>query len=98
VIPEAYLWFPTEQARSVGGAVIATRLVEGGYHLEVAVPWTILHITPTAGQSIGFALNLNDNDAPDSVQQQTQLSNRRNQKLTNPTTWGILVFDSPPGS
>lgn len=98
VIPEAYLWFPKEQARSVSGAIIATRLVEGGYHLEVAVPWTILHITPTAGQSIGFALNINDNDAPDSAQQQTQVSNRRNQKLTNPTTWGILVFDPPPGS
>lgn len=96
VLPEAYLWFPKEQARSVPGPVIATRLVEGGYNLEVAVPWTIFGMAPHAGQSLGFALSLNDNDAAGSVQQQTQVANRRNQKLSEPNTWGILVLDPPP--
>jgi len=98
VRPEAYLWFPQTETRSITGAVITARLAPGGYNMEVAVPWTIFHVAPTARQTLGFALNLNDNDAPGTVQQQTQVSNRKDQKLADPTTWGILVLDPPPGS
>ncbi len=94
--PEAYLWQPLSQPRAVPEVVITPRLGPGDYALEVAIPWKLFGLTPSAGQSFGFALALNDDDTPGSAEQQTQVTNRKGQKLSDPTTWSILVLDSPP--
>jgi LCP family protein required for cell wall assembly len=94
--PEAYLWHPLNQKRAVPEVVIAPRLEGANYALEVAIPWVVLGVTPQAGTSYGFALALNDDDTPGSPDQQTQVTNDKGQLLTDPTTWGTLVLDSPP--
>jgi LCP family protein required for cell wall assembly len=94
--PEAWLWYPRSEARAITGVLVGAALVEGGYHLEVAVPWEIFHITPSAGQRLGFALSLNDDDTPEGAQQESVVSNVRGRLLTDPGTWGVLVLDGVP--
>jgi polyisoprenyl-teichoic acid--peptidoglycan teichoic acid transferase len=95
--PEAFLWQPLAQARAAPTVVVAPRLGTGGYTLEVAIPWALFGVTPSAGQRYGLALTLNDDDTTGSAEQQTQVTNRRGQKLADPTTWSLLVLDSPLG-
>jgi LCP family protein required for cell wall assembly len=94
---EMYLWRPTEQARSVTDGHIGALLASDGYTLEVAVPWSAFHVTPFAGEGFAFTLALNDDDTPGTQEQQKQAASLKGAKLTDPTTWGILVLDSPPG-
>jgi LCP family protein required for cell wall assembly len=94
--PEAYLWLPEKVARPAPEVLIGARLVPGGYAMEIAIPWKLFHNNAEAGQSFGFAMALNDDDTPGSPEQQTQATNRKGQKLADPTTWGILFLDSAP--
>ncbi|MCC7358960.1 MAG: LCP family protein [Anaerolineales bacterium] len=94
--PEAYLWQPAARAQAGPSVIIAPRLGNGNYTLEAAVPWALFGVTPSAGQQFGFALTLNDDDTPGSAEQQTQVTNRKGQRLSDPTTWGVLVLDAPP--
>jgi hypothetical protein len=93
--PEAYLWFP----RSVKGlkpkVKIAVQKVDGGYDVEVAIPWTVFEVTPVAGQHFGFALSVSDNDKRTEDLQQSMVSSVPNRRLTNPTTWGDLLLGQP---
>jgi len=50
---------------------------------------------PTPNTRMGFAINLSDNDASGQAVQQTMLSNDPFRTLTDPTTWGTLVFYDP---
>jgi hypothetical protein len=95
---EAYLWRPTDQAQVVADGRLGAQLTTGGYDLEVAVPWSTFHLTPTAGEGFAFTLALNDDDQPGTQVQQKQVASLKNAKLTDPTTWGILVLDPPPGN
>ena len=36
--------------------------IPGGYSIELAIPWSNLGITPTAGMTLGFSLGYNDDD------------------------------------
>jgi LCP family protein required for cell wall assembly len=94
--PEAYLWHPQSERRALPEVVIAPRLGNGEYALEVAIPWSLFKVTPQAGQTYGLALSLNDDDTTGSAEQQTQVTNWKGQKLLDPTTWGLLVLDAPP--
>lgn len=93
--PEAYLWLPTELARPLPETKIGAKLSRSGYTLEAAIPWRIFGVTPSAGQNYGLALALNDDDTPGIAGRQARVTNRKGQKLDDPTTWGILVLDSP---
>jgi LCP family protein required for cell wall assembly len=93
--PEAYLWLPASQARSVQEAKVGARLTNSGYELEAAIPWGLFHVTPGVGQTLDLALTLNDDDTPGNAGQQTQVTNRKGQKLADPSTWGVLVLDGP---
>lgn len=94
--PEAFLWQPVLDKKPIPGAIVVGRLLDSRYALEVAIPWSTFKVTPAAGQSYGFALALNDDDTPGSAEQQSQVTNGMGQMLADPTTWGILVLDSPP--
>jgi LCP family protein required for cell wall assembly len=95
--PEAYRWWPKNLPHNVDGAKLAARLIEGGYALEAAIPWTAFNLTPFSGEGMAFTLSVSDNDALNTVQQQSLIASIKDRKLTDPRTWGILVLDPPPG-
>ena len=92
---EAYLWFP----RSIEGlrakVKIAAKSVDGGYDVEVSIPWSVFEVTPAAGQHFGFAFSVSDNDNSTENLQQSMVSSVPNRYLTNPTTWGDLLLSQP---
>ena len=94
--PESYLWLPSELARSLPETKIGAKLSSSGYTLEAAIPWSIFGVTPSAGQNYGLALALNDDDTPGTAGRQTRATNRKGQTPDDPTTWSVLVLDSPP--
>jgi hypothetical protein len=60
--------------------------------MEVAIPWGVLGLSPTANWRYGFAFGVSDNDNTTSNEQQSMVSNVQDRKLTNPQTWGNLVL------
>ncbi len=89
---EAYLWYPKARAASISDVKIEAYLLDDGYRLEAAIPWSTFGVTPFAGQHFGFAFSLSDDDQPGTTVQQTLVSNIPNRQLTNPTTWGDLTL------
>jgi len=95
---EAYLWLPLAEAHPADDVLLATQLVPGGYDLEARIPWSNFHVLlPFAGEGFAFTLALNDDDSPGGPDQETQLTNIKDARLTDPQTWGILVLDAPVG-
>jgi len=89
---EAYLWYPKEKKGTVQQVSIASRAISGGYEVEVAIPWSIFGISPTAGQHFGFAFSVSDNDNLNKNVQESMVSNVSTRKFLNPTTWGDLTL------
>jgi len=95
---EAYLRLPLAEAHPADDVLLATQLAPGGYDLEARIPWSNFHVLlPFAGEGFAFTLALNDDDSPGGPDQETQLTNIRDARLTDPQTWGILVLDAPVG-
>jgi hypothetical protein len=91
---EAYLWQPAAVAGARSQVKIAS-LRDESQHLtrvEVAIPWSMLGVTPQAGLRLGFTLSVSDNDHLSSDIQKSMISTARNRELFNPTTWGELVL------
>src|SRR6185436_18837189 len=44
------------------GVVHAWSAISGGYSVELAIPWSNLGVTPSAGMTIGFDVGYNDDD------------------------------------
>src|SRR5258708_2906832 len=44
------------------GVAHAAAAITGGYSVELAIPWSNLGVTPTAGMTIGFDVGNNDDD------------------------------------
>jgi len=93
--PEAYLWFPTTVKGEKTKVRIASQKVDGGYDVEIAVPWTVFEIAPVAGQHFGFAVSVSDNDNRTEDVQQSMVSTVPDRHLTDPTTWGDLILSQP---
>ena len=66
--------------------------MNGGYRLEVDIPWSVFGITPTAGQELGFALSVSDNDQSGKSVQETMISTAAKRVLDDPSTWGTLTL------
>lgn len=92
---EAYLWLPKTYNSPVHDVQAVTQLVEGGYNMEIAIPWTIFRTQPSVGKTFGFTLSLNDNDTPGELKQETLVTHNARRRLTDPTTWSVLVLDAP---
>lgn len=90
---EAYLWFPRSVAGTKSNIQIASRLENGIYRVEAAIPWSLFEVTPAADMHLGFALSISDNDNTGANVQQTMVSNVAGRSLTNPTTWGDLKLE-----
>ncbi len=89
---EAYLYYPTVKAGPLTNVNIATEGGDGLYRVEIAIPWSVLLVTPSAGMQFGFAISVSDNDNPDANIQQSMVSNVANRSLTDPTTWALLTL------
>jgi hypothetical protein len=87
---EAYLWNPPSAAGSKPQVQIASIGGDGLYRVEVAIPWSLLNVTPQSGATFGFSLNISDNDNPAQNTQETMISAVPGRTLTDPTTWGLL--------
>ncbi|MBI3883134.1 MAG: carbohydrate-binding protein [Sphingobacteriales bacterium] len=55
--------YGTNSANARNGIVYAIPTVNGGYNLEVKIPWTTLGVTPSNGKPIGFDIQVNDDDS-----------------------------------
>lgn len=88
----AYLWYPDSHAGTKSKVIIQGRPTDSGYRIEAAIPWSVFGMTPQAGWHYGFAFSVSDNDNPASHTQQTMVSNVKDRKLTDPTTWGTLIL------
>lgn len=75
------------------GAQVAVAFAPSGYVLEVAIPWSDLNLTPTAGLELGVALSVNDNDTPDSRKQELMLSHVSSRQWLDPTSWGVMTLE-----
>ncbi len=93
--PEAYLWYPAGKAGAPAGVKVGVAMLGNGYVLEIAIPWSVLGITPKKGMEMGFAISISDNDNASTAVQQTMVSNDPYRKLTDPTSWGTLIFYDP---
>ncbi len=91
-VPEAYRWFPRSVEGSLGSLLVASQSVAAGYALEASLPWASVGLDPEAGECLGFALSISDNDRSGSVEQQSMVSSVPNRILTDPTTWGTLLL------
>ncbi len=91
---EAYLWLPSNIAGSRSKVTIASQRSdsEGITRYEVAIPWSVLGITPKTGNHYGFVLSVSDNDNTSQNLQQKMVSNVKTRVLTDPTTWGDLTL------
>lgn len=88
---EAYLWQPTNIA-GARDVRIASRQEAGVWRMEAAIPWNVFETVPTEGMHMGFAISISDNDSSGSNEQQTMVSNVSTRRLTDPTTWGDILF------
>ena len=89
---EAYIWYPSSRAGSNSQIQIASARSTGITRVEVAIPWSVLGITPSSGMRLGFAASASDNDNKTSNVQQSMVSSSSTRILTNPITWGILTL------
>jgi CubicO group peptidase (beta-lactamase class C family) len=55
----------TDGKRKPPAVQVAARPRNGGYVIELLLPWTNLDVEPAAGRQIGFQLYLNDADGPE---------------------------------
>ena len=93
--PEAYLWFPSYIAGPRANVEIAVVKVTPGYHIEVAIPWSIFGIDPADGMHFGFAFSVSDNDKLGTSIQQSMCSSAPGRSLVNPMTWHDLMLAKP---
>lgn len=89
---EAYLYYPTSIRGSLTNVMVASKKLDGGYEMEIAIPWADFDVTPYSGMHFGFALSINDDDNPKKAAQDSMVSNAENRRFLNPTTWGDLVL------
>jgi len=89
---EAWRWYPIGLAGSLSTVSLKAVTTSQGYNLEAMIPWTVFGLTPAAGDRLGFALSVSDNDLRGAPVQQSMVSSVSTRTLTNPTTWGTLIL------
>ena len=89
-IKETYLYYPTNVAGPRTTVKIASVYDAGIIRAEIAVPWSVLGVSPTGGKQFGFVLSMNDNDNESQNVQQTMISAVNTRAFRDPTTWGLL--------
>jgi hypothetical protein len=100
--PSAYLWYPTGRkgSQQIKISVVLTPSSDAkGWILEAQIPWLLFGVSPTGGESYGFAVSVSDNDHPGTTQQDGMISSSpRRVTPTNPTLWGTLQIIGKSGT
>lgn len=85
-------WEWSQLKSQIPGAEVQSSPSDGGYILEVSVPWAALRgFTPTAGMSLGFDLAVDDAGADGSRATQW-IWNGNAQFYNSPVQWGTLTL------
>jgi hypothetical protein len=88
---EAQIWRPPAREGPLSLSYGA-RMTDGGYVLELAIPWLALNLAPRVETPFGFCLSLADTDTPGSKDQESMVSSCPRRKWGDPTTWGTLIL------
>jgi len=88
--PEAWVWRP-QPRRGALELPLAAEARPSGYALELALPWSLLGLTPAPGLALGLTVSVSDNDAPRPLQE-SMISSSAIRRWDDPTTMGILVL------
>jgi len=92
--PEAYIWYPSAK-KGTSTTIQMSKSFETSsniYRVEVAIPWSLLGITPKDGLHIGFAVSISDNDSTTANDQDSMISTTGYRNFLNPGTWGELIL------
>lgn len=81
---------PWAQRGKLTGVQMATVEIDGGYRIEVAVPWANIAVTPRPGALVGFDAHLNDDDDGDGRDGKIALYAAQDDAWTNPAAFGTL--------
>jgi hypothetical protein len=92
---DAYLWYPSSRQGSKPEVRVSSRAREGGYDVEVAVPWSVFGVSPGSGDAYGFAFSVSDNDQTGEQLQESMVSTISTRRLADPTSWGSLLLVRP---
>lgn len=87
---ETYLWLPKGSAGNLSSVVVAGEAMDDGYRMEIAIPWSVLGVTPARNMKLGFCVSISDNDTEETAAQESMVSNCGDRSFLNPTTWGTL--------
>ncbi|MCA9927247.1 MAG: hypothetical protein KC419_02165, partial [Anaerolineales bacterium] len=74
------------------GIQVASQQTTDGYVLEAAVSWLDINTQPEAGMILGAALNVTDNDTPETAVQEVFYSHVSTRTFRDPTSWGTLTL------
>ncbi len=77
------------------GVLHAWATITGGYSIELAIPWSNLGITPTAGMTIGFSVGYNDDDDGGEREGQAMWIGTANNYLDTSSLGDILLGEAP---
>jgi len=89
-VKETYLYYPTNVAGPRTTVKIASVYEAGIIRAEIAVPWSVLGVSPSSGKQFGFSLSMNDNDNESQNVQQSMISAINTRAFRDPTSWGLL--------
>ena len=78
---------------AVSGAQHAWTAINGGYAVEISIPWSQLGITPAAGRNIGFDIGNDDDDNGGDRDAQAVWQGSIN-NYQNTSAFGTLVLES----
>jgi hypothetical protein len=97
IVPTAFfVWQANENGRYESvpwrGILLAARPTGSGYVIETMIPWDNLNFTPSAGQQLGIALNVSDNDSVGTAVQEMMKSHVETRTYEAPATWGTLTL------
>ncbi len=90
---ETYVWNPSSVAGTRTQVTIKSLAEADLYRVEIAVPWSMLGVSPRAGMAFGFTISVSDNDNGEANIQQTMMSNNAARTtFTDPTIWGEMIL------
>lgn len=90
VEPEGVVYIPVRDANLNAQILVSASSAADGYTIEAFVPWSVVRVRPGRGLVLGYAVDLSDNDVPNTALQQTQVSEDPNLQFRVPTTFGNL--------
>ena len=70
----------------------STRQLATGYQLDVAIPWSVLNIRPTVEHTLGFDIQINDDDNGNARDAKISWNATIDQAWKNPQVFGQLIL------